>query len=171
MLIRLATPQDIKSILSIVRSAQLSLLELGIDQWQDGYPRIEDINEDIRQGVGYIVTNGDYVLGYAAIVLAGEPTYEQIADLWRTSDKYVVVHRLCVDGSARRQGIALQLMQHAAHIAREHGISAFRIDTHKGNIRMLGMMQRLGFSHVGKIMYESGEREAYELDLKLSNIL
>lgn len=170
-MIRKATIGDIESIIGIVRSAQQALCELSIDQWQDGYPRIEDINEDIRQGVGYVVTNGDYVLGYAAIVLAGEPAYEQIADLWRTSDKYVVVHRLCVDGSARRQGIALQLMQHAAHIAREHGISAFRIDTHKGNIRMLDMMQRLGFSHVGKIVYESGEREAYELNLGLSNTL
>ncbi|MBO5900871.1 MAG: GNAT family N-acetyltransferase [Alistipes sp.] len=170
-MIRKATIGDIESIMGIVRSAQQALCELGIDQWQDGYPRIEDIDEDIRQGVGYIVTNGDYVLGYAAIVLAGEQAYEQIADLWRTSDKYVVVHRLCVDGSARRQGIALRLMQHAAHIAREHSISAFRIDTHKGNIRMLDMMQRLGFSHVGKIVYESGEREAYELNLDLSNTL
>ena len=170
-MIRKATSEDKTQIMSIIHSAQEALRELGIDQWQDGYPRIEDINEDIRQGVGYVVTNGDYVLGYVAIVLAGEPAYEQIADLWRTSDKYVVVHRLCVDGSARRQGIALRLMQHAAHIAREHGISAFRIDTHKGNIRMLGMIERLGFSHVGKIVYESGEREAYELNLGLSNTL
>lgn len=170
-MIRKATIGDIESIMGIVRSAQQALCGLGIDQWQDGYPRIEDINEDIRQGVGYIVTNGDYVLGYAAIVLAGEPAYEQIADKWQTDDRYVVVHRLCVDSVARRQGIAQQLMQHAAHIAREHGISAFRIDTHKGNIRMLDMMQRLGFKHVGKIVYESGEREAYELDLNLSNTL
>lgn len=170
-MIRKATIGDIESIMGIVRSAQQALCELGIDQWQDGYPRIEDINEDIRQGVGYIVTNGDYVLGYAAIVLAGEPAYEQIADKWQTNKRYVVVHRLCVDSSVRRQGIALQLMQHAAHLALRAGYSAFRIDTHKGNIRMLDMMQRLGFSHVGKIVYESGEREAYELNLDLSNTL
>lgn len=170
-MIRKATHDDIEAIMGIVRSAQLALYELGIDQWQDGYPRSENIAEDIKQGVGYVVANGSAILAYAAIILAGEPAYEQIADLWRTSDKYVVVHRLCVDGSARRQGIALRLMQHATHIAREHGISAFRIDTHKGNIRMLGMMQRLGFSHVGKIVYESGEREAYELNLDLSNTL
>ena len=159
-MIRRATIGDIASIMGIVRSAQQALCELGIDQWQDGYPRNADIEEDIKQGVGYV-----------AIVLTGEPTYEQIVDLWHTSEQYVVVHRLCVNSSARRQGIALRLMQHAATQARKAGYSAFRIDTHKGNTRMLGMMQRLGFKHVGKIVYESGEREAYELDLNLSNTL
>ena len=166
-----ATIADIEMIMGIVRSAQQALCELGIDQWQDGYPRIDDIKEDILHGVGYVATDGDKVLGYAAIMLTGEPAYEQIADLWRTSERYVVVHRLCVDGYVRRQGVALQLMQHAAHIARKHGHSAFRIDTHRGNIRMLGMMERLGFKRVGTIVYESGEREAYELSLDLSNTL
>lgn len=170
-MIRKATHDDIEAIMGIVRSAQLALCELGIDQWQDGYPRSENIAEDIRQGVGYVVANDNTILAYAAIILTGEPVYEQIADKWQTNERYVVVHHLCVDSSVRRQGIALQLMQHAAHLALRAGYSAFRIDTHNGNIRMLGMMQRLGFKHVGKILYESGEREAYELDLNLSNIL
>lgn len=170
-MIRKATHDDIEAIMGIVRSAQLALCDLGIDQWQDGYPRSENIAEDIRQGVGYVVANGSAILAYAAIILTGEPAYEQIADKWQTDDRYVVVHRLCVDSSVRRQGVAIRLMQHAAELARRAGYSAFRIDTHNGNIRMLGMMQRLGFKHVGKILYESGEREAYELDLKLSNIL
>ena len=170
-MIRRATIGDIASIMGIVRSAQQALCELGIDQWQDGYPRNADIEEDIKQGVGYVATERDTVIGYVAIVLTGEPTYEQIVDLWHTSEQYVVVHRLCVNSSARRQGIALRLMQHAATQARRAGYSAFRIDTHKGNTRMIGMMQRLGFKHVGKIVYESGEREAYELDLNLSNTL
>ena len=170
-MIRKATHDDIEAIMGIVRSAQLALCELGIDQWQDGYPRSENIAEDISQGVGYVVANGSAILAYAAIILTGEPAYEQIADKWQTDERYVVVHRLCVDSSVRRQGIALRLMQHAAELARRAGHMAFRIDTHNGNIRMLGMMQRLGFKHVGKILYESGEREAYELDLKLSNTL
>ena len=170
-MIRKATIGDIESIMGIVSCAQQALRELGIDQWQDGYPRVNDIEEDIEHGVGYVATNGYKVLGYAAIVLTGEPAYEQIANAWHTSEQYVVVHRLCVDSSARRQGVALRLMQHAAHIARKHNFSAFRIDTHKGNTRMLAMMQRLGFEHVGKITYESGEREAYDLNLDLSNTL
>ena len=46
-MIRRAHIEDIDRILSIVRSAQLSLRDLGIDQWQDGYPSREVIEADI----------------------------------------------------------------------------------------------------------------------------
>jgi ribosomal protein S18 acetylase RimI-like enzyme len=167
MLIRLATHSDIESILSIVRSAQLSLKELGIDQWQDGYPSKGVIVEDITQGVGYVIcSDAGAVVGYEAIVLTGEEAYNQIADeTWNTSDSYVVVHRLCVSGDCRRCGVAQELMAYAAKYAVENGVNAFRIDTHKGNVRMLSLLHKLGFKHVGIVKYDSGEREAFDMNL------
>ena len=50
-MIRKATIGDIESIMGIVSCAQQALRELGIDQWQDGYPRVNDIEEDIEHGV------------------------------------------------------------------------------------------------------------------------
>lgn len=167
MLIRLATYEDMKSILSIVRSAQLSLSELGIDQWQDGYPSEDVIAEDIANGVGYVACaeDGD-VVGYEAVVLTGEEAYNQIEiDRWHTSNSYVAVHRLCVMGNSRRKGIAIELMTFAGEFALKHDISDFRIDTHKGNVRMLALLNKLGFEHVGTISYDSGLREAYDLKL------
>ena len=150
-MIRRADNRDIEQIMHIVRSAQEALRDLGIDQWQDGYPSTEAIAADIEQAVGYVYCdNDDHVVGYAAIVLTGEEAYSQIADdVWGTPDDYVVVHRLCVDGPSRRNGIAVKLMQHAANIARRANIEAFRIDTHRGNIRMLAMLDKLGFEYRG----------------------
>ena len=167
MLIRQARHEDIKTILSIVRSAQLSLSELGIDQWQDGYPSEDIIVEDITNGLGYVACAEDgNVVGYEAVVLTGEEAYSQIEDsLWHTSNNYVVVHRLCVDGTARRSGVAIELMAFAGNLARKHGVSDFRIDTHEGNVRMLALLEKLGFEHVGTIRYESGLREAFDLKL------
>ena len=172
-MIRKALFEDIDRILSIVRSAQLSLRELGIDQWQDGYPSREVIEQDITEGVGWVITdNRDYVIGYSAIVLSGEPAYTQIADQeWHTPNDYVVVHRLCVDSRLHRQGTATALMRHASTIARNEAIKGFRIDTHRGNVRMLTLIARLGFEYCGIITYDSGERLAFDLDLELSNIL
>lgn len=168
MLIRQATHQDIESILSIVRSAQLSLSELGIDQWQDGYPSRGVIVEDINNGVGYVACAEDgAVVGYEAVVLTGEEAYTQIADdKWHTSNNYVAVHRLCVLGGSRRKGIAIELMNFAGNYALKHGISDFRIDTHEGNIRMLALLNKLGFKHVGTIRYDSGLREAFDLNIE-----
>lgn len=168
---RRALYQDVNEIMSIVYSAQQSLRELGIDQWQDGYPTRESIEEDIAKGVGYVVINNEVISGYAAIVLSGEPAYQQIADSWHCGDRYVVVHRLCTSATHRRKGVAIELMQYAANLSRKAGYGAFHIDTHKGNIRMLSMLHKLGFNYTGIVRYDSGERVAYELNLDLSNIL
>lgn len=171
-MIRLAEVTDVNAIMTIVGQAQQALAELGIDQWQDGYPSRQAILDDIACNVGYVAVEDNRVIGYAAIVLTGEEAYKQIdANEWNTSNDYVVVHRLCVSSSVRRSGVAIGLMQHAASLAREHSFSAFRIDTHRGNIRMLAMLQKLGFKPTGIIHYDSGERVAYDLDLSSSNIL
>jgi ribosomal protein S18 acetylase RimI-like enzyme len=167
-MIRRATVEDIDKILSIVRSAQLSLHELGIDQWQDGYPRRGNIALDIANGIGWVVVDEDNsAIGYAAIPLTGEEAYKQLPDeAWHTNERYVVVHRLCVDGTLRRQGIAMQLMSHAMELAHANGMDGFRIDTHRGNIRMLALVEKLGFQYCGIVRYDSGERLAFDLNIK-----
>ena len=169
-MIRRATTEDIADIMSIVSDAQLSLRKLGIDQWQDGYPSQRVIEDDIASGVGYIYLVDNTVVGYAAIVLDGEETYSQISDdMWNTNPDYVVVHRLCVRCGYTNQGVAMALMSFASQIAKIEGYTGFRIDTHRGNVRMLAMLKKLGFKYVGTIYYDSGERLAY--DLKLSGSL
>ena len=166
-MIRLALHSDIDAIMRIVRSAQQALADLGIDQWQDGYPTRDIIGEDIARGVGYVATDDyNHPIGYAAILLSGEPAYSQIGeDRWNTPSEYVVVHRLCVDGAVRRQGVARQLMEFAMHHALDRGITAFRIDTHEGNVRMLQMLNALDFKPTGIISYDSGLRIAYDLNI------
>lgn len=164
-MIRRATYSDLDSILSIIHDAQLSLRELGIDQWQDDYPTADIILADIDNQVGYVVCEDDSIVGYAAIITTGEQAYHQIEDSWHYKGDYVAVHRICVRGGCRRRGVALELMHHAIAIASGANCSAFRIDTHRGNVRMLAMLQKLGFEYVGIIHYDSGERVAYELKI------
>lgn len=165
-MIRRATTEDIADIMSIVADAQLSLRELGIDQWQDGYPSKEVIAEDIASKVGYVYCVENRIIGYAAIVFDGEEAYTQISDnKWNTTNNYVVVHRLCVRRGDTKTGIAMALMDYASQMAIARGCTGFRIDTHRGNIRMLSMLEKLGFKYVGVIYYDSGERLAYDLNL------
>lgn len=165
-MIRRATTEDIADIMSIVADAQLSLRELGIDQWQDGYPSKEVIAEDISSKVGYVYCVENRIVGYAAIVFDGEEAYTQIAySEWNTTNNYVVVHRLCVRRGYTKTGIAMALMDYASQMAIARGCTGFRIDTHRGNTRMLSMLEKLGFKYVGVIYYDSGERLAYDLNL------
>lgn len=167
-----ATIKDIDAIMAIVCDAQEALRELGIDQWQDGYPTKSIIERDIDMGVGYIYKESCGIMGYAAIILNGEDAYHQIADEeWGTGDDYVVVHRICVKRGTTRKGVASVLMQKAKDLAIKAGYSGFRIDTHSGNVRMLTMLDKLGFTFRGIIQYESGKRLAYDLKFENSTML
>lgn len=165
-MIRRATIEDIPQIMGIVADAQLSLRELGIDQWQDGYPTVDVIEGDIASEVGYVYSVDNNIVGYAAIVLDGEEAYSQIKESeWNTTNDYVVVHRICVRRGYTKAGVAMALMDYASQMAVEQGCTGFRIDTHRGNIRMLAMLEKRGFKYVGIIYYDSGERLAYDLKL------
>jgi GNAT superfamily N-acetyltransferase len=171
-MIRRANNRDIEAIMGIISDAQAALRELGIDQWQGGYPTAEIIERDIESNAGYVYVEDNIVVGYAAIVLTGEIAYKQIDEhVWGTREDYVVVHRLCVGKDFTRKGIALSLMRKAKELAIEAGYSGFRIDTHRGNVRMLSMMDRLGFEYRGIIHYDSGERLAYDLKFNSNSIL
>lgn len=168
-MIRVAHRDDVDTIMRIVGDARRALAELGIDQWQDGYPSQDVILNDICEGIGYVaVDDADTPIAYAAILFTEEPAYRQIADEeWNTPDGYVVVHRLCVSHKARRQGLASRMMHHAAALAVQRSIYGFRIDTHEGNTRMLSMLRKLGFQPTGTIYYPSGKRIAFDLKLYL----
>lgn len=168
-LIRKASQNDIERIMEIVHGAQLSLAELGIDQWQNGYPTAEIIATDIEHGTGYVACNIEgKAIGYAAIITTGEEAYNQI-NSWNINTPYVVIHRLCVDLRERRTGVAQQLMEYAISQAARQGIGAMRIDTHRGNTRMQQMVEKMGFRYCGVVYYDSGERLAYDLNISLYN--
>ena len=167
MYVRKGTSADLPAIMNIIKNAQAYLNAQGIDQWQDGYPSKEIIEQDIVAGVGYVACDdGGAVVGYEAVVLTGEEAYNQIeSSKWHTSNNYVVVHRLCVLGESRRRGVAIELMNFAGEFALKHDVADFRIDTHEGNVRMLALLNKMGFEHVGTIRYDSGLREAFDLKL------
>ena len=74
-----ASSADLRPIGDIVRSAQRSLAELGIDQWQDGYPSEEIIADDITSGEGYVILADDgSVAAYGAVKVGREADYDDI---------------------------------------------------------------------------------------------
>ena len=164
MKLRQATADDRDTILSIVRSAQLSLYESGVDQWQDGYPSAAVIDEDINSRNGHVIeTDRGDIAAYGAIVTTGEPAYEHLQDgAWHHDGRYITIHRLCVAADYRRQGFATAFFRYAMQVGRHNGIDIVRVDTHADNMRMSSLLARLGFSRCGKVSYRGDERIAFD---------
>ena len=158
--------QNIPTIMKIIGDAQRYLASLNIDQWQDGYPDEAQIRLDINNEDSYVVINDTkIIIGTTVYTTKTEPTYAQIEGEWLTENnsKYGVIHRLAVDNDYRKVGLAKFLFQFCEDDLRKKGIKSMRIDTHRDNNGMQGLLYKLGYQYCGIIILESGaERLAYE---------
>lgn len=163
LLFRPARGEDTGRILQIIREAQAQMRALGSAQWQDGYPAAEDIDRDLAKGYGRVLcASGGEVVAYGAVVFDGEEAYASIEGAWLGEGEYVVLHRLAVADGWKGRGVAREYLLRTEALARESGLSSFRIDTNYDNRYMLRLLERTGFIFCGKIRYKGGERLAFE---------
>lgn len=159
---RSAAIGDIDVIMDLVDKARGIMRSSGnLHQWTDGYPSRELIEEDIREGYGFVVVpdEGGEPLAYFAFIQGIEPTYNTIYDgAWLDADSpYAVIHRLA--SAPESHGVFDATMAFA--LSRCGNI---KIDTHRDNTIMQHNILKHGFSYCGIIYLESGaERLAYQL--------
>jgi len=169
MTIRKTTKDDLSAVMPIFEEARASIAELGIDQWQNGYPARSDIEADIERGESWCVEQAGSVVGTFALILGGEPTYDLIEDgAWLTDSdskeaKYAAIHRITIKRAKRGSGISTAIVKFALDLARVNGKESVRVDTHYGNVIMRRMLEKHGFHECGRTYLASGDpRVGYE---------
>ena len=105
---RKAEKTDIERIWQIIGQAKAQMQRLGSQQWDESYPAIEHIRQDIQDGNGYVICREDQVVAYGVISFDGEPVYKEIEGKWSNNLPYVIVHRLAIADEMKRQGMAKQ---------------------------------------------------------------
>ena len=159
MIFRKSTTEDIPAIMEIVRDAQEALQNLGINQWQNGYPSVSVIETDIAGGNSYVLFRDGEIVATAAVLFSGEPTYADIHNgAWITDDDYAVVHRLAVKRQYKQAGTASFLIDNIEDMVIDYGMRSIRIDTHEGNIPMRGLLQKKGYKVCGIIYLADGNQ-------------
>lgn len=164
---RKSIKSDINSIMNIIKQAQEYLKNQGLDQWQNNYPNIDTINQDIDNVNSYVLVDNGKILGTVAVIFDGEKTYNTIyKGEWLSHGEYTTIHRLAVDSNCRGRGISSLILEYVEEISIDRGIHSIKIDTHRGNIPMQKFLQNQGFEYCGIIYLEDGdERLAFEKGL------
>lgn len=171
MEIRKSICRDTGALMALFEEARGTIAQLGIDQWQDGYPSLEVVDEDIALERSYAVIIDGQLCGTFVLIDDGEPTYDKIYEgAWQTEAQhqdYVAIHRVAVSVAVRGKGISTSIVSYAEAHARALGRTSLRIDTHKGNVVMRRMLEKHGFRYCGVIYLENGNpRVAYEKIIK-----
>ena len=144
--IRPSTKDDIPRLLEIFSIARQFMAATGNpNQWEEEYPDVELLREDIESGDSYVVQIEDRVV--ATFLLRGgtDPTYHVIYDgEWRNDAPYDTIHRIASSGEVK--GILHLVMRFAL----QH-YDNIRIDTHRDNIVMQHAISKEGFLYCGII--------------------
>lgn len=155
--IRKTTPEDLENILKVYERAVRFMAETGNpNQWVNGYPGRELLQEDILKGVSYVAED-DEIEAVFTFIIGPDPTYQEIEQgSWLNEEEYGTIHRLASSG--KKKGMA-ELCFHWC--AKKCG--NLRADTHEDNKMMQYLLQKNGFARCGMIHLLNGEpRIAYQ---------
>ncbi|MBS0030859.1 GNAT family N-acetyltransferase [Chitinophaga sp. 22321] len=159
---RKAKEQDATQIWSILEKAIARRKADGSEQWQNGYPNPEIVESDINKGYGYILADGETMIGYCAVMINDEPAYADIKGQWLTDGDFVVYHRVAIAEAYLGKGMAQEMMRQIENYALTHHISSIRVDTNFDNKGMLHLFDKLGYTYCGEVILAGAPRKAYE---------
>src|SRR5690606_1878891 len=120
------------------------------------------VKKDIEKGSGYVLTDGDTIAGYCAVLINDEPEYARLKGKWLTNGDFVVYHRVAVSETYLGKGVAQQMLQHIENFALQNNISSVKADTNFDNAGMLRIFEKLGYTYCGEVVFRGSPRKAFE---------
>lgn len=163
MVFRQAKHNEIDACYALVDAARRKMLGLGRKQWTEDYPSRAIIAHDVDECVAFILEEDGRMLAYGALVINGEPAYEQLQGRWVSEGLYIAVHRLAVDPVLQGKGIGREFLKQVERYSAQMEIPSIKIDTNMDNREMIGLLSVLGYVVCGTVDYGArGKRMAFE---------
>lgn len=166
---RRAVPEDMDALLDILGQAKAYLRESGVDQWQEGYPNREALMADMEAGRGWLFECEGRPAGYECISMSPEECYRDIDGAWLTEgENYAVIHRAMAAAKYRGTMLATEMFSLAEDLAAGMGKLSVRVDTHRDNMAMNRLCEKLGYTFCGVVDLSSvdpahdSKRNGYE---------
>ena len=158
----LAQMKDLDVCNAIINAGKEFQREQGFTQWTEQYPNIETIRQDIQAQKGYVIKIENRIAGYMCIDFDGEPAYNDIQGKWNAEGPYAVVHRMAFGKEFRGMGLSEITFQQIEKLCLSKGIKNMRVDTDLSNKRMQHVLEKNGFCRCGTIVFQGGEKLAYD---------
>lgn len=167
MKFRKAVKTDINNIMKIINQAKVYFKEHGINQWQDNYPNVGVISNDIDNNYSYVLLKEDNIVATAAVSFDGEKTYDSIYEgQWISNNKYAVIHRIAVASNCKGLGLSSHIIKNVEELCLKKGVYSIKVDTHEENLSMQKLLKKNRFEYCGIIYLEDGsKRVAFEKTL------
>ena len=156
------------TIWNIIKHAIDRRKEDGSQQWQDGYPNLEVIENDIENDEGFVLTDGNTIIGYCAVIINNEPEYKKIIGKWMTTEDFVVVHRIAITKSYLGRSLSQIMLKYIESFALNNSIFSVKVDTNFDNFAMLKIFEKMDYTYCGEVYFRGSPRKAFEKVIKIN---
>ncbi len=144
-----AEMKDAGGVMRIISLCLAQMRAQGIQQWDEIYPDLKVIEDDVRTRTLFVIREQDQCVAAICLNEVQPEQYQEVP--WRcTRGRALVIHRLCVHPDWQAHGLARQLMDFAEKHARERGYASIRLDAYTGNPRAMALYERRGYVRVGQ---------------------
>ena len=159
--LEMAQTQDTNLCYEILALGRRFQKAQGFVQWTDDYPNLDTVKGDIRDKKGYVLKVDSRIAGYMCIDFDGEPAYKHIKGQWQTEEPYAVVH-MALHPDFRGMGLADVAFRLIGELCISRNVRSIRADTDFPNKRMQHILEKNGFVNRGVIVFQGGEKLAYD---------
>jgi GNAT superfamily N-acetyltransferase len=159
---RKAQMSEASQIWEILQQAILRRKEDGSTQWQDGYPNLQVVHNDIEKDQAFVLVEEKTIVGYSAVIINYEPAYDKIEGKWLTTDDFVVIHRVAISERHLGKGLAKMIIPYVEDYALKNDIYSIKADTNFDNIAMIKIFEKMGYTLCGLVYLRESPRKAYE---------
>ncbi len=150
--IRLATSEDIDTLLDITKACAKQMILNNIFQWNENYPNRNAFETDVHRNELFVLVESSQIIGCMVISTFMDEEYKTVD--WHTpDDTNLYIHRLAVHPKAQGKGYAQQLMQFAENYAIENNYRSIRLDTFSKNLRNQKFYELRGYKKLGNIYF------------------
>ncbi len=152
MKIRQAYQDDLLKAKKLTEACAVGMQQLGIFQWNEYYPSLEKLQQDIDQKELYVLEENYQILGI--IVLSEIMDEEYINVSWLTpSEKNLYIHRLATHPKSWGKGYGQKLMDFAEEFAKKLDFNSIRLDTFSLNKRNQKFYEARGYQKLEDIYF------------------
>ena len=152
-MLKRAVLNDTKNVFDVFSKATDKLCSLGIQQWDNIYPNIDVIRDDIKKGQMYILYINGKIAACGVINDDGEG-YEN--GNWQFGTNYRIIHRFCVLPDFQSMGVGKKMLSLLHDEILRQGFSSVRIDVFPKNKAALNLYNDFGYIDVGEVEYRKG---------------
>ncbi len=160
-----ARPEEADIVFSVFSAAIKHMEEQEIHQWDEIYPDLQIISEDIGKDQMYIGKIDNKIA--VCFVLSEECDEEYKNGKWQWPNaRFCVIHRLCVSPDFQNQGIAAKTLNYIENLCKTQGYDSIRLDCYTENPYSRKLYDKAGYSVVGYADWRKGRFELREKLIK-----